>query len=644
MKKYVILCIDANPGVHRELQRDLHRLKAFFEFESATSIAQARTICSGFPGEDRELCLVLSDSLLPDGLAVDYFVELTECESTHDARKMLLTANTNAEELISAVNESRLDFVMAKPWNSEELLATAVDQITTYIISHEPSFIQFCSVLDASRITKAYVDKRISSYTSSVLDFSAESGQQIREKLIQKLYDHFETVPEEDVFRHYSQNHTMTVEGQTNDFLWFVAHGEVIHEKRTPQGTNRIVMREGDGALVGMMSLIGQDKSYFTSYTAGKAGVIKLNKQQLNRVIERDSEFLPLFTNVLMRNLNKRLKQSYETELKLADTLEYLEAAQSKLVESEKMAMLGQLVAGVAHELNNPVSAILRGTEYLKNQVPGLIFEQPKHANLKPLASQILDAATHLPPLSTSEIRKRVRQISDVVGSHGLARKIVELQLDEPRLFKRYLAPLGENLKSAVDYLEPFFHTGTFLRNTEVCSERISGLVKSLKNYSRQDQQELLRVDLHEGLEDTLMIFSNRLKDYEVIRNYGELPKVECYPGEVNQIWTNMISNAIDATDGKGRIIISTKLMESAVGEVVEVTFEDNGPGIPKALQQKIFELNFTTKREGHFGLGIGLAVCQQIVNRHHGRLSVKSETGKFTRFIVELPVETIIE
>lgn len=178
------------------------------------------------------------------------------------------------------------------------------------------------------------------------------------------------------------------------------------------------------------------------------------------------------------------------------------------------------------------------------------------------------------------------------------------------------------------------------MRNIDVCARRIADLVKGLKHYAGQDIEKTVNANLLDGVEETLVIFDNKLKQYQVIKEYESLPEIECYPIALQQVWTNIISNAIDATKGKGTLKLQALHFKET--KQVQLIIEDDGPGIPQSLQQKIFELNFTTKREGNFGLGIGLTVCQQIIHRHHGTIRIESSSAPelhYTRFIITLPI-----
>ncbi len=389
--------------------------------------------------------------------------------------------------------------------------------------------------------------------------------------------------------------------------------------------------------MVGGMSFLTGEAAFSTGITLVDSEVIKVDKAVFSQIMQSNSALLAPFTNLLLRNFNRRLQHSISTELALQETLKSLEAAQNQLVESEKMAVLGQLVAGVAHELNNPVAAILRGSDRLTTLILSLLHcnQEGEFSNL---ARHTLRQGLTLTPLSTSEIRQRTKILMNKMNDKKLAKQLVNMNLDESKI------PLiaGRNLHESIAVLDQFHQVGTILRNSNACAVRISDLVKSLKHYAGQDNDKTVTADIHEGLEETLIIFENKLKHYEVIKEYQNIPKIDCHPIEIEQVWTNIIANAIDAkqsTPGKGILKISTKDQPFGETPTIQVIIEDNGPGIPEKIRSKIFDLNYTTKREGNFGLGIGLTISSEIIYRHHGFIDIESKENQFTRFIVTLPV-----
>ncbi len=452
--------------------------------------------------------------------------------------------------------------------------------------------------------------------------------------MIKSLHKVLEKGDEHTVRRHYSANHILTREGEKNRFLWFITKGEVLLKKRNAHGESQDITIMQAGTMVGGMSFLTEEPAFSTGITLVPTEVLKFDNAIFSQIMQSNAELLAPFNNLLLRNFNRRLQHSISTELALQETLQSLDAAYQQLIESEKMAVLGQLVTGVAHELNNPVAAILRGSDSLKELILTLLnYNDTTPFSL--LAQKTLQQGLTLIPLSTSEIRARSNKLLSTVKDKKLAKYLANMNVDSKEI------PLENkrNLQQSILLLDKFFQVGTILRNSNACALRIADLVKSLKHYAGQDSPVSELSNIHEGLEETLIIFENKLKQYNVIKEYQQLPEIECHPIELEQVWTNIISNAIDATGESGVIKISTLNLPYQDTPSVQIIIEDNGPGIPAQIRDKIFELNYTTKREGNFGLGIGLTICAQIIKRHNGTIEIESEADKFTRFIITLPV-----
>ena len=325
---------------------------------------------------------------------------------------------------------------------------------------------------------------------------------------------------------------------------------------------------------------------------------------------------------------------------------------QQRVSERERLLALGSLSAGLTHELNNPAAAAVRATASLRDRVAHMRkklsfiasgkMDPQSITTLIGLQDDAAERVAKAPNLGAIEAGDREDAIADWLDDHDfgngydIAANFAAGGLDVEWLEQVADVVPAESLGGAIGWLNYTVETELLMNEITDSTERISNLVGAAKQYSQLDRAPFREVDLHELLDSTLTMLGRKLEGLKVVKDYDRsLPQVPAYGAELNQVWTNLIDNAVQAMDGTGTLTIRTSRDERCA--VVEV--EDTGPGIPEEVQARIFEPFFTTKPVGQ-GTGLGLDISWRIVShKHHGSLTVDSQPGR-TVFRVELPLQ----
>jgi len=461
---------------------------------------------------------------------------------------------------------------------------------------------------------------------------------------------------------------SFTVMVQQIGALWLNYNLNVVVRERKysvlfHRSNDTVLLAELDGTIVDTnertLDMLGRDKHELIGmpvYMLSEEPVRDAHRQHITRLrdegstrfesccVRKDGSMFPVEITASVFELDG--KQMIHCLIR--DVTE-LRLSQRQLVLSDRMAALGQLVAGVAHEINTPVGVIRASVGNIESSLTGTLTQLPELLRSMPPEHmqafiKLLDRARAArQTLTAREQRSLRRKLSERLHEHGIdnADAVADTLAD--------MADTGivESLDELVGLLrhddgralEAAYQLASLQRNSDSIStavERASKVVFALKKFAHHDHEgKRSAADIIDGLETVLTLYQNNLKQgVEVVRDFAELPEVSCYPDELNQVWTNLLHNALQAMDNKGRLEIRAR----RDGGRIVVTVADDGPGIPEAILDRIFEPFFTTKAAGE-GSGLGLDICQRIVDRHDGTMAVDSRPGR-TVFTVSIPLE----
>lgn len=629
-----ILCLASNPADAESLKMRIERLVGGHGIAVSTNWVS-----------DSPLALIQTASLAE---ASEWLSRL-RADAGHTAARIVWVGGVGDE-----AGPSQFDATLAADVGDSELAGVLREQMTRHIIAHAPERVEaipglldysiISSTLASARDEHLRMSGRYDAFEDSVLGTPDVPDKELEQAMIDEIDRLFDTpartlVPQGRIFAR---------EGDDSTGIWIIVEGQV-ELFRVVEGKDLVFHSESAGRIVGLMSLYRQSPIFFSCRARTDCIMLQLSRAEIRRAIHESPEFAAHLIGVILRSMARRNRRAAQLLIKnrtlnhalaerkaeLERTLDDLKEAQERLVESEKMSTLGTLAAGMAHELNNPVAAILRATDHLREDLLRLLQGS---AGLSAVADA-MSLAMDRTPLSTREEREIRSVLADRLNQdRNLADGLFAAGIRSFEELERLLGTCRPADRTrSLERIRHGGQLGTSLRNLETCSRRISKLVRSLKVYARDDPDWHDGVDLNQTLEDVVTLLASHLRDVELRKEYGKLPPLKCMPSQLEQVWTNLLINAIQAMDGRGVILIQTRHLDQE-GRI-EVTIEDHGPGIPPDVQPRLFQSRFTT-RSGRieFGLGLGLPISKTLIANHGGRISFESKPG-LTRFFIQLPI-----
>jgi signal transduction histidine kinase len=430
---------------------------------------------------------------------------------------------------------------------------------------------------------------------------------------------------------------TVFTEGDPAEFFFVLLSGTLALYRRVQSDDVETVRTDQRGAYMGAVQpYLREDAPMLRAYTASMRAV-------------SECEFFVLPAD----DFGTIIREWFPMAMHLLEGLYFgMRANQALVGERQRLAALGSLTSGLMHELNNPAAATVRATAALRERVAGMRHKLGMLADgriapeqlraLTQLVEPIIERAAKAPELSPMQASDAEDALSDWMDSRGvtagwdLAPLLATGGLDVDCLeeIARTVAP--ELLDQSLRWIGYALETEQLMTDIEDAGNRVSSLVAAAKQYSQLDRASHQRIDVHDGLKSTLVMLAHKIGDgVRVVKDFDRtLPLIPAHPGELNQVWTNLIDNAVQAMNGSGTLTLRT----SRDADRVLVEIGDTGPGVPPELRQRIFEPFFTTRPVGQ-GTGLGLDISYRIVvNRHGGDIGLVSDPGD-TRFQVRLPV-----
>ncbi|MEK0190918.1 ATP-binding protein [Microcoleus anatoxicus] len=632
--KPVIICVDDDRTVLDSLMRELSvNFGDKFEIETAMGGVEALELVEDLLADECEIAVVISDYIMPDMKGDEVLRSIHE--RSPNTLKIMLTGQATIEGVSNAVNSAQLYRYIPKPWVTAQLNFTLQEALKIYFLEHQ---------LAAQNAQLRASERRLAQFLEampigvSVYDTTGKTTYANRKA---KELLGIEALPEttiEQLSPTYQVYRAGTGQLYPSDELPVVRSiaGETLRvEDLELHHPDRIIPLEVSTTPI--------------SDEMGNISYAICTFQDISDRQRAESDRLRLAQEREAKNVALQMNQEIEAKnQELALTLQELQATQQQLIDSEKMAALGQLVAGVAHEINTPIGAIRSSAGSISSfltttleQLPVLFqnLTEEEGQEFMALLGRSLNQQSIISTKEERKLKKALRnQLKELefseIDAENIADILVIMGIDsEIDMFIPLLTkPKGFKILEIAYKLSQIKRGMTTIQNG---TERVSKVVFALKTYAHYEHSgQRTQANLTEGIETVLTIYQNHLKQgVKVIRNYAELPPLLCYPDELNQVWINLIHNALQAMDNRGTLTIDV----TTIDDSVKISFTDSGKGIPEEIQSQIFTPFFTTKPAGE-GSGLGLDIVNKIVKKHHGKIEVESIPGQ-TKFSVFIPI-----
>jgi signal transduction histidine kinase len=419
-------------------------------------------------------------------------------------------------------------------------------------------------------------------------------------------------------------------EGAPNHRLFVILDGALALFKSLPGGGNIEVSRHGRGDMVGVHSFATDNRSFCTAEAVEPTRALRLGPSLLESLPTTYPDLHRLVQRLIVANLAGRYRSAVQLQVQLSEANRELTETRNRLIHQEKLAVLGQLAAGVAHEVNNPVAAIQRHSETLKELLPALL-----ESAAPGLAAEFWSAGLASPgSLATQRDAMETLAAAYPAMSRAIIRRVAALP---PQLYSKVIGkPTSANPPPQGAALIAIFECAFLLRHMGSGAQQISHLVKKLKEYARPASIDPEVVDVSESIEGSFVVLNPLINRHQLSALLPHGLKVSGRATSLTQIWTNLIKNACEAMESGGTL--SVQAFEKNGCAVVEIS--DDGPGIPEELKHRIFDVNFTTKTGGeNFGLGLGLSITRSLINENEGALELKETPGGGCTFRVSFPL-----